>query len=204
MSHWKARSALVVLEAILALTAVLGAVSVVPNLPPDWIKGSIFPDYTIPALALGVLVGGSAIVAALAVLWRPLVGAAVSVVAGVMIVGFELVESTVVGFTLVTIGPGQPQAWLQVVYLAVGTLITILGARLWLALGGAIPLGHAGPSSHARRLPIPSRRPRPTPTTTRSSSRRRRSRPSAASWGPQEEVRRRPWPARGTPPSSRP
>jgi len=151
MSHVKTRTALVVLEAILALTAIYGAITVIPNLPHDWIKGSIFPDYTIPALALGVLVGGSAIVAGLAVILRPMAGAAASVAAGGIIVGFELVEIVAVGFTLVTYGAGQPQSWLQVGYIALGTGIAVLGASLWLALGGGIPLLHVGRSPAGAR-----------------------------------------------------
>jgi hypothetical protein len=148
----KTRAALVLLEGILAFTAILGALAIIPNLPHDWIKGSVFPDYTIPALALGVLVGGSAVIAGLAVIFRPMIGAAASVVAGVMIIGFELVEIIVVGFTLVTYGAGQPQSWLQVAYITVGAAITILGARLWLALGGRIPLIHAGGSTAGSKV----------------------------------------------------
>jgi hypothetical protein len=45
-------------------------------------------------------------------------------------VGFELVEIAVVGFTPVLF-PSQPVAWLQVFYLFIGTTIALLGARLW-------------------------------------------------------------------------
>lgn len=148
MKYIKIRVALVVLEAILAITAISGAIWVIPNLPLDWIKGTIFPNYTIPALSLGILVGGSAIVAALTVIVRPVIGAAASVLAGAMIIGFELVEILAVGFTMVTLGADQPQSWLQVAYLSLGTTIAILGARLWRALGGRIPL--AG-GDYARR-----------------------------------------------------
>jgi hypothetical protein len=151
MSYLKTRIGLVALEAILALTAIVSAFTVIPNLPPDWIKGSVFSDYTIPALALGVLVGGSAAFAALAVVFKPTLGAAASVVAGLMIIGFELVEIVVVGFTLVTYGPGVPQAWLQIVFIALGAAISILGTRLWLAHGGRIPPFRAGQSSQAAR-----------------------------------------------------
>jgi uncharacterized membrane protein len=120
MSDLKTRAGLVLLEGILALTAILGAITVIPNLPHDWIKGGVFPDYTIPALALGVLVGGSAVIAG--------------------------------RFTLVTYGAGQPQSWLQVAYITVGAAITILGARLWLALGGRIPLIYAGGSTAGSKV----------------------------------------------------
>ena len=45
-------------------------------------------------------------------------------------VGFELVETTVVGFTAV-LYPTQPVAWLQLFYLMVGSVVAVLGLRLW-------------------------------------------------------------------------
>jgi hypothetical protein len=136
MSNWKTRIALVVLDAVLAVSAVVSAVTVVPALPGEWIAGSIFSDYTVPALALGVLVGGSALVAAAAVVFRPVFGAAAAMVSAVMIIGFELVEIAAVGFSPLTYGLDKPQSWLQVAYLVLGGVIVILGAGLWRALGG--------------------------------------------------------------------
>ncbi|HXN04609.1 MAG TPA: hypothetical protein VN895_07230 [Candidatus Acidoferrum sp.] len=135
MTHRVNRIALGVLELFVMLTAVQGAIFVIPNLPPAWIKGTPFADYTIPALALGIICGGGSLIAGLAVMFRPLLGGALSVMAGMVMIGFELVEISVVGFTLVTNGPGTPQAWLQVIYLAVGTAIVLLGMRLFLAEG---------------------------------------------------------------------
>jgi hypothetical protein len=135
MTHRANRIALGLLELFVLLTAVQGAIFVVPNLPTAWIKGTPFADYTIPALALGIVCGGASLMAGLAVMFRPLLGAALSVLAGIVMIGFELVEIGVVGFALATYGPGTPQAWLQVIYLAVGTAITLLGFRLLVAEG---------------------------------------------------------------------
>jgi len=132
MTHRGSRIALGLLEGFVVLTAVQGAIFVVPTLPLAWLKGSPFADYTLPALALGICGGGS-LIAGLAVMFRPLLGGALSVMAGVVMIGFELVEISVVGFTLVTNGPATPQAWLQVIYLAVGTAIMLLGFRLLVA-----------------------------------------------------------------------
>jgi hypothetical protein len=126
----KIRIGLFALNAFLALTAFFGAISVVPTLPADWIRGSVFPDYTIPALGLGS-VAVVAAAAAVALLLRPKVGAVASTAAGLMIIGFELVEIATVGFSLVTHGPGMPQSWLQVVYLVIGAVLGLLGLRLW-------------------------------------------------------------------------
>jgi len=51
---------LVVLLALQAAGAIFGAIFVVPSQPVEHLK--VLPDYTIPALALGLLVGGSALV----------------------------------------------------------------------------------------------------------------------------------------------
>jgi len=133
MTHRTNRIALGLLELFVVLTAVQGAIFVIPNLPASWIKGTPFADYTIPALALGIVCGGGSLIAGLAVMFRPLLGGALSIMAGVVMIGFELVEISVVGFTLVTNGPAIPQAWLQVIYLAVGTAIMLLGFRLLVA-----------------------------------------------------------------------
>jgi hypothetical protein len=137
MTHRGTRIALGLLEVFVVLTAVQGAIFVVPNLPRAWIAGTPFADYTVPALALGIVCGGASLIAGLGVMLRPLLGAALSVMAGVVLIGFELVEIGVVGFALATYGPGTPQAWLQVIYLAVGTAITLLGFRLLLVEGAA-------------------------------------------------------------------
>ncbi len=139
MSHWKTRTGIAFLDLILAVTALFGALTVVPVLPRDWIAGSIFSDYTIPALGLGVLVGGSAAVATVAVLFRPKVGAAAAMVSAVMIIGFEVVEIVAVGFSPLTQGGAYPQSWLQVVYIALGLVLAALGASLWRAQGGFVP-----------------------------------------------------------------
>jgi hypothetical protein len=134
-THKPLRVTLIVLAAIVALSAILGAIFVVPTMPTSVLHQGVialFSDFTIPALALGVLCGGGALVALIAVVLRPRLGGLLSMVAGIFMVGFELVEIMVVGFTPVQT-PSQPQAWLQVFYLAIGTLIAVLGWRLWRA-----------------------------------------------------------------------
>jgi hypothetical protein len=131
--HWGLRGALAGLAAFTALTAILGAIFVVPTMPRSVLQNgvlSLFADYTIPALALGILCGGSAAFACVTVLVAPRLGALAAMVAGVFMMGFELVEIVVIGFTPVQT-PDQWPAWLQVLYLLVGAAMVILGARLW-------------------------------------------------------------------------
>jgi len=140
------RITLVVLHGFVAISAIAGAIWVVPTMPLEWIKAGPFDDWTVPAIALG-LVGGMAAVALLAVLIRPWAGALLSVVAGAAMVVFELVEIAVVGWT-----PADPrlngnfQAWLQPMFLAVGSLQILFGALLWFERrddAPALPVLHA-------------------------------------------------------------
>ena len=126
------RAALLVLHGLVAISAIAGAIWVVPTMPLEWMKAGPFDDWTIPAVALGV-VGGLAAIAFVAVLTRPWAGALLSVVAGAAMIAFELVEIAVVGWT-----PADPQlngnfqAWLQPIFLAVGSLQVLFGTVLWL------------------------------------------------------------------------
>jgi hypothetical protein len=141
--HWGLRGAIAALAAFMALTAIQGAIFVVPTMPRSVLHQGVlalFPDYTIPALALGALCGGAALVTVVAVFVRPQVGALAAVVAGAFMIAFELVAIVVVGFTPAQT-PAQFPAWLQLVYLAIGAALVILGARLWKAETGSYRLG---------------------------------------------------------------
>jgi hypothetical protein len=132
MSHAVTRSLLFVLAVFVAFTTLFGAFAVVPDLPPEWIEGGIFSDYTIPAIALG-FVGIIAIVAALALLVRPEVAGLLSILTGAAMVTFELVEIAVVGLAIAEHGVDEPVAWLQIVYIAIGMFQVTLGFALWRA-----------------------------------------------------------------------
>ena len=72
------RIALIALHGIVAVSAIGGAIWVVPTMPLDWIRAGPFDDWTVPALALA-LVGTLAAVALAAVVMRPWLGALLSV-----------------------------------------------------------------------------------------------------------------------------
>ena len=138
-AHTGLRAGLVALEAFTAATAIWGAAFVVPTIPIDWLRNGLitpFSDTTIPAIALGVLCGGSALAALAAVIVRPRLGALLSMLSGGLMIGFELVEILVVGFTPVMY-PDQFPAWLQPFYILLGAVIVLLGERLWRAETGS-------------------------------------------------------------------
>ena len=132
------RIGLLILNGFVAISAIAGAIWVVPTMPMEWIKSGPFTDWTIPAIALGA-VGVLAAVAFVAVLARPWLGALLSVLAGAAMVIFELVEIGVVGWTLSDPTLSGFQKSLQLVYLIVGSGQALLGWRMWLMTRQAAP-----------------------------------------------------------------
>jgi hypothetical protein len=149
-----ARAALVALEVFLAVGAAGGAIWVVPTLPPEWLAGTPFRDYTVPALALGAVIGGGAVVAAGLLLVREQWGVPLSFAVGLAVAIFEVVETSVVGLDVwmyaaglrSAVGKGLPGVdlegvpvwlgvpvplWQQPLYFALGIVIMGLALRLW-------------------------------------------------------------------------
>jgi hypothetical protein len=85
------RISLIGLQLFLGAGALIGALSVVPSLPREWQAGTPFPDYTVPALALGLVGVGAFVSAALLVLHMEL-GVSLAVAVGAVIAIFEVVE----------------------------------------------------------------------------------------------------------------
>jgi hypothetical protein len=130
------RSVLIVLDAFLAVTAVAGGIGLLTgaNAPSlELLQGSPFSTYTIPGLALLVIVGGCALAATLLMLRRHPFGAPASGLAGAVIIGFESVEVLVIGSP-----PGIARN-LQVFYFTLGLLIAVLATAMWVSERGAAP-----------------------------------------------------------------
>jgi len=122
------RTALIVLDGFLALTAVAGGIGLLTgaNAPSlEFLQGSPFSSYAIPGLALLVIVGGCALAATLLTWRRHPFGALASGLAGAVIIGFEIVEVLVIGSP-----PGIARN-LQVFYFTLGLLIVVLAVGMW-------------------------------------------------------------------------
>jgi hypothetical protein len=119
------RIALVVVDQFLAVSAIVGAIGLVVgfmNIPLSALHGTPFADYTVPALVLGFVVGGSALVAAAIALVVPRRGALfgawrldalASAVAGCIMVGWMAIEVALIGLG----------SWVQPAYFVVGLLM---------------------------------------------------------------------------------
>ena len=128
MSNKPLRFSLIILDAFLALTAIGGGISLLAGIyspPVSDLAGSPFSDYTLPGLALFVLVGGSALIAAILTIRRHPYAPLASAAAGIMILIFEIVEVIAIGSP-----PGVARN-LQVFYFSLGALILVLAVAQW-------------------------------------------------------------------------
>ena len=127
MSERGLRVAVVGVDLFEAVSAIVGAVGLVVgfmSIPLSVLHGTPFADFTVPALLLGVVVGGSALVAAALTAFGPRrYGALASAAAGCITVGYLTIEIAMIGLG----------SWAQVVWLVVGLLMIGLGALLWQA-----------------------------------------------------------------------
>ncbi len=119
------RIALFVVDAFTAMTAVGGGLALMTRLegdrfPLEWLQGTPFSSYVIPGLILTVAVGGTAAVAAVALLRNPAIGALASMLAGMVLMGWIIGEALILN---------QPAArsWAEAVYFAVGLTMVGLG-----------------------------------------------------------------------------
>ena len=125
MRQTSIRNAVIGLDLFEAASAIVGAVGLIVgfmNIPTAVLQGTPFGDFVIPAMLLGMVVGGSALVAAVITAFAsPRTGAVASGIAGAMTVGYLCVEIAMIGLN----------AWPQVVWFGVGLAMIALSAFLW-------------------------------------------------------------------------
>ena len=121
---------LFVANVFVALTAVGGGITLaagVDKFPADWLIGTPFSSYLIPGLILAVVVGGSAVVAAVATLRRSDAGALASMLAGSILLGWLVGERLILPLAAFT-----PQFWwLEAIYIAAGLMMVVPGLTVW-------------------------------------------------------------------------
>jgi|SRR5579859_4626686 len=127
MSEKRIRIGVVAADVFEAASAIVGAVGLVVgfmDIPVSVLSGTPFADFTVPALLLGFVVGGSAVAAALitALQLRPY-DALASAAAGCITVGWLTIEVAMIGLG----------SWAQVVWWLVGLVMIILAGMLWQA-----------------------------------------------------------------------
>ncbi len=133
MKHKALRIPIFVLVIFGTITTVAGGIGLLTRViatPLEWLQGSPFVDYTIPGLALAILVGGSMLFAAATILTEREIGVLVSGFAGLVMMIFEVVEGAVI----------DPHAGsslalalsMQAFFFALGLAIFVLATILWI------------------------------------------------------------------------
>jgi hypothetical protein len=142
MKHRVLRIAIGMLTGFMALSAIWGGIAMLlgvyrngvlieagtgARFPVAWLQGTPFSDYTVPALVLALVVGGSALMALLTIFTGRRAGVIASLAAGLLLVGFIAVEIT----TLEQVPAGPTPA--EALYFGIGLSLVALAAFLWLA-----------------------------------------------------------------------
>lgn len=142
MQHKLERIVIGVLAAFIALSAIGGGIALLlgtyqhgvlieagtgTQFPIEWLRNTPFSDYTIPALVLAIVVGGSSLLAAVLVFTGREEGVLASVVAGLIMAGFIIVEVV----TLKQDPPGP--TWVEGLYFGLGLVVFGLATYLWMA-----------------------------------------------------------------------
>ena len=124
MKRLPERLMLIVLASFAAVSALAGGYGVASTnglgMPMAWLKTTPFADYVVPGLILGLVVGGSALLATMLLVIRHPWGYVASFGAGAIMLGWIIGEILLI----------QQFSWLHVVYALNGVLLMVLAARL--------------------------------------------------------------------------
>lgn len=124
MNHKRVRVMIVAVAAFIAISAIAGGAAMLAGavqFPLEWLRSTPFSDYTIPALTLAIVAGGSALLATVMVFTSRTAGVFAAMAAGLIMAGYEVVE-------VITI---MQVNWLQGVYFGAGLVVFGLAAFLW-------------------------------------------------------------------------
>jgi hypothetical protein len=121
------RVSLIVLTIFLAISAIGGGIQLLSGfyVPPVEMLNGYFKDYTIPGLSLGLIVGGSALSAAVLLIRKSEFASLASASTGVIIMFFEFVEVLIIG------SPEGASRFMQILFFGLGTMIMILSIGSW-------------------------------------------------------------------------
>jgi hypothetical protein len=90
------------------------------GVPTQWLKGSPFTDYIVPSLILIVVVGGSFLMAAIAVFTGLRIARRTAVAAGLVVLGWLAAQLAIIGYV----------SWMQPTTAIAGVVVLVLGSLL--------------------------------------------------------------------------
>jgi len=129
MKHEATRNAVGALAGFIAFTAISGGTAILTGLdqfPMEWLEGTPFDNYMLPALILLVVVGGTSLAAAAAMFAKHEVGAITSMVAGLVMSGF------IVGEVILLNRVEPAPDFMEVFYFALGLILFGLAVDVWM------------------------------------------------------------------------
>jgi hypothetical protein len=132
MKYKRLRIVIGLLTGFIALTAIGGGIALLVGaeanrFPIEWLEGTPFKDYTIPALLLAIAVGGSSLGACVTTMTGRKVGTPASMLAGLIMMGYVVVEVLI----LKQVPPGPTP--IEYLYFGLGLAIFLLAAYFWFA-----------------------------------------------------------------------
>jgi hypothetical protein len=137
MKYKGLRIAIGAITGFIALTAIGGGIALLSGaeggrFPLEWLQGTPFKDYTIPALLLAIAVGGSSLVACVIIFRNLKTGIISSLASGIIMVGFIVVEV----FILKQTPPGPTP--IEKMYFILGSSTFLLAGLLGLKEKGLL------------------------------------------------------------------
>jgi len=109
-----------ILTGFTAFTAIPGGIVIllgVDEFPMEWLAGTPFSDYTVPALILSVVGGGSALVACIMILRKRPIWTIASMIAGLIMMG------QITGEMILLNQETRGSHWIQILYFRIDLLI---------------------------------------------------------------------------------
>lgn len=111
---------LLLLMAVNAFGGGYYAMSGAKDIPVEWLKGSPFPDYFFPGLFLFLVIGGSALIAAVAVFSRHRLARCAALFCGVTVLLWIIIQVIIIGYV----------SWMQPATAIAASLILLLALPL--------------------------------------------------------------------------
>ena len=116
----------------IAFTAIGGGIALLfgaegARFPLEWLEDTPFKSYTIPALLLTIVVGGSALVACIAIFMGHSLALLAAMAAGVIMIGYIVVEVLI--FNQEPPGPTVTEH----VYFGLGFVAVVVAGYIWVA-----------------------------------------------------------------------
>lgn len=135
MRHTYIRLTLAIIEVFIGLAALGGGIALLAGtmdqwLPRAFLQGTPFADYTIPGLALTILIGGGMLLAAATVFMRRAWTVLLSLLMGFAMLCFEIVEIAAIDRFAEAVIPASIMQ--QILFTTLALVIMGLAAYLWM------------------------------------------------------------------------